>query len=178
MSTQPAFTTQTPLPSGAAMPPPVVAGRLGAMGGNYRGNYTGTNVSTQPPKAAKATQPAQDVTRRIRNPLSSIKLGPTPVNRTVIVCGMVIVLSGIGHVMLRDVATTNPADAVNGAISKPSRDAIKVALGGYVFILIISILDLFGPNMQKLTSSMALLAATTVILSTGFWTFLKSLIGL
>jgi hypothetical protein len=80
------------------------------------------------------------------------------VNRQVVISGFVIIGTGI----------------IRAAQGKT--DYTTVLVGGYVFLLVMSILDLFGGNLSRLASILALLAALYVVIDKFPWDIVINLI--
>lgn len=81
-------------------------------------------------------------------------------NKKIIVAAFVIVGSGV----------------VNGFMQKKA--ITPIILGGYIFVLVLALIDMFGPPLSTLASALAMLAVVMILLTEVPWnTILGALQG-
>lgn len=80
------------------------------------------------------------------------------VNRKIVMSGFLIVGTGI----------------INAAQGKS--DYTTVLVGGYVFMLVMSVMDMFGGNLSRLAGILAILAALWVVINEFPWDVIINLI--
>jgi hypothetical protein len=74
-------------------------------------------------------------------------------NKKIVIVGVLIIGSGVA----------------NAWLAKPPKAITPVVIGGFIFLLMLSVMDMFGGPMSNLASALAVLAATYVLLTEFPW---------
>jgi hypothetical protein len=74
-------------------------------------------------------------------------------NKKIVIVGVIIVGSGVA----------------NAWLAKPPKAITPVVVGGFIFLLLLSVLDMFGGPMSSVASGLAIVAATYILLTEFPW---------
>jgi len=74
-------------------------------------------------------------------------------NKKIVIVGVIIIGSGVA----------------NAWLAKPPKAITPVVIGGFIFLLMLSLMDMFGGPMSNIASALAILAATYVLLTEFPW---------
>lgn len=74
-------------------------------------------------------------------------------NKQIVIAAILITLAGV----------------VNSLTSKPPKPISRTVMGGYIFLLVLSLLDLFGGPIAKIASAMSMVAVVYVLLNVFPW---------
>lgn len=79
-------------------------------------------------------------------------------NKKIVVVGVIIIGSGV----------------LKAWTAKPPQAITPVIIGGFIFLLLLSIMDMFGGPMSTVAGALAILAATYIIINEFPWAVILS----